>query len=219
MHRRAVPVLQPLEILAVVATGHVVRSGRSLVRRLQAVHVLVVDLPGAHRLEAAAGDGTRLRLRHNRGGHPAGDLLLRVPLVGDSPLEDPADGPNFLHYFRHGLVTADQTGHMQNVDVTYRFLQTRRGVGGADSGARREAELVHHPLRFGALAGAATVIDEGFLEPDAATAGVYRPVDAGGLPETSTGDPVRTDTVPVLPSPQAEEVPFLVATNRVCLCT
>ena len=104
---------------------------------------------------------------------------------------------------------------MQNVDVTYRFL----GVCGDDGGAGWETELVHHPLRFGALAGAAAIIDEGFLEADAAAAGVYRPVDAGGLPETGAGDPVRTDAVPVLPTPQAEEVPFLVATNRVRLCT
>jgi hypothetical protein len=30
-----------------------------------------------------------------------------MPLVGDSPLEDPADGPHLLHFSRHGLVMAD----------------------------------------------------------------------------------------------------------------
>ena len=99
-----------------------------------------------------------------------------------------------------------------DAEVTYRFLEAWRG-------ARRETEFVHHPLRFGALAGAAAVIDEGFLEADADAVGIYWPVDACGLPETGAGDPVRADAVPVLPSPQAEEVPFLVASNRVRLCT
>jgi hypothetical protein len=110
--------------------------------------------------------------------------------------------------------------NMQIVEVTtYRFLETRRRVRGGDVGARREAEFVHHPLRFGALAGAAAVIDEGFLEADAHAADIDWPVDACGLPETGAGDPVRPDAVPVLPTPKAEEVPFLVACNHVRLCT
>ena len=34
-------------------------------------------------------------------------------------------------------------------------------------------------------------------------------VDAHGLPEGEASDPVGLDAVPVLPPPQAEEVPFL----------
>ena len=103
----------------------------------------------------------------------------------------------------------------------YRFLLAGRGVGAF--GARREAELVHHPLRLGALAGAAAVEDEGLLEADGVAGatsggGVYRPVDAGGLPEAGAGDPVGPDAVPVLPPSQAEEVPFLIPGNRARLC-
>ena len=92
----------------------------------------------------------------------------------------------------------------------YRFLLAGRGVGAF--GARREAELVHHPLRLGALAGAAAVEDEGLLEADGVAGatsggGVYRPVDAGGLPEAGAGDAVGPDAVPVLAATQAEEVP------------
>jgi len=105
------------------------------------------------------------------------------------------------------------------MDFTYSFLHARGGVGGG----RREAELVHHPVGLGALAGAAAVVHEGLLEPDG-LAGVCsggtssdrvdRAVDAGGLPEAGAGDPVGPDAVPVLPSSQAEEVPFLLSTNR-----
>jgi hypothetical protein len=80
---------------------------------------------------------------------------------------------------------------------------------------------VHHPLRLGALPGAAAVEHERLLQPDAATGGgggVYRAVDAGGLPEAGAGDPVGSDAVPVLPPTQAEEVPFLVHGNRARLC-
>ena len=95
---------------------------------------------------------------------------------------------------------------------TYSFLHARGGVG------RREAELVHHPVGLGALAGAAAVVHEGLLEPDGlagvCSGRVDRAVDAGGLPEAGAGDPVGPDAVPVLPSSQAEEVPFLLSTNR-----
>ena len=90
---------------------------------------------------------------------------------------------------------------------------------------RGESELVHHPVSLCAPAGAAAVVHEGFLEPDGLTGvcgggttsgggRVDRPVDAGGLPEAGAGDPVGPDAVPVLPSSQAEEVPFLLSTNR-----
>ena len=75
----------------------------------------------------------------------------------------------------------------------------------------RKAELVHHPVRLGAFPGAACVVNEGLLEADAATGGAYGPVDAGGLPESGSGDPVRPDAVPVLPTSQAKEVPFLLS--------
>jgi hypothetical protein len=89
-----------------------------------------------------------------------------------------------------------------------------------------DAELVHHPLRLGAPASAAAVEHERLLQPDAVVAGatagggggggggVYRAVDAGGLPEAGSSDSVGPDAVPVFPSPQAEEVPFLVHGNR-----
>jgi len=105
-------------------------------------------------------------------------------------------------------------------------LHALGGIGGG-GGGRREAELVHHPVGLGALAGAAAVVHEGLLEPDGlagvcsgGTSGsgrVDRAVDAGGLPEAGAGDPVGPDAVPVLPSSQTEEVPFLLSTNRACL--
>ena len=69
---------------------------------------------------------------------------------------------------------------------------------------------MHHPVGLGAPAGAAAVVDEGFLEPEealAAGAAVYGLVDAGGLPEAGAGDAVGPDAVPVLAATQAEEVP------------
>ena len=94
-------------------------------------------------------------------------------------------------------------------------MHARGGIGG---GGRREAELVHHPVGLGALAGAAAVVHEGLLEADglARVIGgrVDGAVDAGGLPEPGAGDPVGPDAVPVLPPSQAEEVPFLLSTSR-----
>jgi len=93
-------------------------------------------------------------------------------------------------------------------------LHARGGIGG---GGRREAELVHHPVGLGALAGAAAVVHEGLLEADGLAGvggGVDGAVDAGGLPEPGAGDPVGPDAVPVLPPSQAEEVPFLLSTSR-----
>lgn len=79
-----------------------------------------------------------------------------------------------------------------------------------------ESELVHHPVRLGAPAGAAAVVDEGLLEPDDALAGttvVYGLVDAGGLPEAGAGDAVGPDAVPVLAATQAEEVPVVLVSS------
>jgi len=78
---------------------------------------------------------------------------------------------------------------------------------------RGETELVHHPVGLGAPAGAAAVVDEGLLEPEALAAGaaVYGLVDAGGLPEAGAGDAVGPDAVPVLAATQAEEVAFFVS--------
>ena len=73
---------------------------------------------------------------------------------------------------------------------------------------------MHHPVGLGAPAGAAAVVDEGFLEPEealAAGAAVYGLVDAGGLPEAGAGDAVGPDAVPVLAATQAEEVAFFVS--------
>jgi hypothetical protein len=95
-------------------------------------------------------------------------------------------------------------------------LHARGGVGGG--GGRREAELVHHPVSLGALAGASAVEYQGLLEPYGLIAGVGRrvdrPIDARRLPEPGASDPVGPDAVPVLPSSQAEEVPFFLSTNR-----
>ena len=110
--------------------------------------------------------------------------------------------------------------------TTYGFLHARGGVGGRGGGDRREAELMHHPVGLGALAGTATVVDERLLQPDghagtrgtAGGSGVDWPVDAGGLPEAGAGDPVWPDAVPVLPPPEAEEVPLFLPTNRARLC-
>jgi len=82
---------------------------------------------------------------------------------------------------------------------------------------------VHHPLRLGALAGTAAVEDERLLEADgvagaARGGGVDGAVDAGGLPEAGAGDPVGPDAVPVLPPPQAEEVPLLLSQDRARFC-
>jgi hypothetical protein len=104
------------------------------------------------------------------------------------------------------------------MDFAYSFLHARRRWRGR-GGGRREAELVHHPVGLGALAGAAAVVHEGLLEPDGHGLDGVRggrvdmPVDAGGLPEAGAGDPVGPDAVPVLPSSQAEEVPLLFATS------
>jgi hypothetical protein len=97
------------------------------------------------------------------------------------------------------------------IDGTYYSFLRARGRGG-----RREAELVHHPVGLGALAGAAAVVHEGLLEPDglAGRGRVDRAVDASGLPEAGAGDPVGPDAVPVLPSSEAEEVPLLLSTYR-----
>jgi hypothetical protein len=96
----------------------------------------------------------------------------------------------------------------------YSFLHARGSVGGGHG--RGEAELVHHPVSLGALAGASAVVHEGLLEPDG-LAGVGcrvdRPIDARRLPEPGPSDTVGSDAVPVLPSSHAEEVPFLLATN------
>jgi hypothetical protein len=97
----------------------------------------------------------------------------------------------------------------------YSLLNAWGGVG--RGGGRREAELVHHPVSLGALAGASAVVYQGLLEPDG-LAGVGRrvdrPIDARRLPEPGASDPVGPDAVPVLPSSQAEEVPFFLSTNR-----
>ena len=85
---------------------------------------------------------------------------------------------------------------------------------------------MHHPVGLGALAGAAAVVDERLLQPDghagtrgtAGGSGVDWPVDAGGLPEARAGHPVGPDAVPVLPAPQAEEIPLFLPTDRARLC-
>ena len=105
----------------------------------------------------------------------------------------------------------------------YSFLHARGGVGGGDR--RREAELVHHPVGLGALAGAAAVVDERLLQPDRLAGvavdggGVDRPVDPRRLPEPGSRHPVGPDAVPVLPPSQAEEVPLLLSTYRARICT
>lgn len=99
----------------------------------------------------------------------------------------------------------------------YSFLHAWGGVGGD---GRREAKLVHHPVSLGALAGASAVVHERLLEAyrlAGVVCRVDRPVDARRLPEPGAGDPVGPDAVPVLPSSQAEKVPFLLSTNRACL--
>lgn len=106
-------------------------------------------------------------------------------------------------------------------------MEARRRGGAAGGevvgGRRREAELVHHPVGLGALAGAAAVVDERLLEADAVAAAAAGgradwAVDSGGLPEAGAGDPVGSDAVPVLPPSKAEEVPFLLAAHRARLC-
>jgi hypothetical protein len=182
-------------VAVAVAVDHIHRILQQRGLWQQAVGVLVPRV----RLHAARRDRARLAgLRDNCGG--AGHLAAAVDtllLVGEVPPEDPADGPDL------------------------RFLLAGRGVGGV--GARRQAELVHHPLRLGALAGAAAVEDERLLEADgvagaAGRGGVDGPVDARGLPESGAGDPVGPDAVPVLPPPQAEEVPLLLSRDGARLC-
>lgn len=106
-------------------------------------------------------------------------------------------------------------GREREREESHRFLHAETGVAGV---LGRKAELVHHPFGLGALACASFVVDEGLLEADAvAGIGTDRPVDTGGLPESGSGDPVRPYAVPVLPTPQAKEVPFLLS-SRYDLC-
>lgn len=81
-------------VLVAVATVHVARR-----RRLEGVHVLDDVVAGAVGLEAAGDRARRVRHRRRHRGGGDGELRLRLLLVGDVPLEDSADGPNFLHFF------------------------------------------------------------------------------------------------------------------------
>ena len=78
-----------------------------------------------------------------------------------------------------------------------------------------KAELMHHPVGLGSFSGASSVVNQRLLKADAgggvASCGVYRPVDAGRLPKTRPGHPIRPDAVPVLPPPEAKEVPLLLS--------
>lgn len=84
-----------------------------------------------------------------------------------------------------------------------------------------EAELVHHPVGLGALAGAAAVVHQRLLQPDALTRRRRRRVDGAvdprRFPETGARHPIRPHAVLVLPPSPAEEVPFFLP-HSVRLC-
>lgn len=105
---------------------------------------------------------------------------------------------------------------------SYRFLNALVRISGESGGGLAsgcgEAELVHHPVGFGAFSSRANVVDERLLEADALMiigsssrgGGIDGSVNPRGLPETGACHPVRPYAVPVLPSPHAEEVPFFL---------
>lgn len=82
-----------------------------------------------------------------------------------------------------------------------------------------EAELVHHPVGLGALAGAAAVVDEGLLQANAfAVGGVDGPVDARCFPESRPRHSIRPHAVLVFSSSSAEEVPFFLPCAALPFC-
>jgi len=109
-----------------------------------------------------------------------------------------------------------EEGYEKNL---YSFLHARR-TSFVVLVVRGKTELVHHPIGLGAFPCAASVVDQRFLQANAVVAvgrRVYRPVDARCLPESRASDPVGSYAVPVLSSPQAEEVPFFLATDGASL--
>lgn len=100
------------------------------------------------------------------------------------------------------------------VEYSYSFL--RDGVGGVDVfGAfvegGGEAELVHHPVGFGAFSGAAAVVNQRLLQPYAfPVRRVDRPVYAGRFPKTGPRHSIRPDAVLVFSPSSTEKVPLLL---------
>lgn len=101
-------------------------------------------------------------------------------------------------------------------NMSYRFLSDVLRMRSKTRSAficQREPELVHHPIRLGALSSIPTIVNKGFLEADALVrifGCINRLVDPRGFPETRARYSVGPYAVPVLPSPHAEEVPLFL---------